>query len=134
MDFNIIKGILVWTGSGALLLFILMFVDSLFTKYKDFEEVKEGNMAVTTRLVLKLFAQGYILSVSIGTSSKLLEALVVSIVSFLILLVLEAIVRVILKAWAKLDLDIGTQQGKVGYGLFAGSLHIVGALIITACL
>lgn len=134
MDFNIIKGILVWTGSGAILLFILMFVDSLFTKYKDFEEVKAGNMAVTSRLVIKLLSQGYILSVSIRTSNNLLEALVVSIVSFLILLVLEAIVRVLMRWWAKLDLDAGTQQGIVGYGLFAGTLHLVGALIITACL
>jgi uncharacterized membrane protein YjfL (UPF0719 family) len=58
----------------------------------------------------------------------------VSIISFLILLVLEAIVRVLLRVWAKLELDVGTQQGKVGYGLFAGTLHLVGALIITACL
>ncbi|GIP25956.1 DUF350 domain-containing protein [Paenibacillus sp. J23TS9] len=134
MDFNTIMGILVWTGSGALLLFILMFVDSLFTRYKDFEEVKAGNMAVTTRLVLKLLAQGYILSASISTSNNLLDAVMVSIISFLILLVLEAIVRVLLRIWAKLELDVGTQQGKVGYGLFAGSLHMVGALIITACL
>ncbi|GAB6990026.1 DUF350 domain-containing protein [Paenibacillus pini] len=134
MDLNILIGILVWTGAGAVLLTILMFVDSLFTKYKDFEEVKAGNMAVTTRLVLKLLAQGYILSVSIGTSNKLIEALVVSIVSFLILLILEALVRILLRVWAKLDLDAGTQQGKVGYGLFAGTLHIVGALVITACL
>ncbi|MCJ8012494.1 DUF350 domain-containing protein [Paenibacillus sp. KQZ6P-2] len=134
MDFNTIIAFMVWTGCGALLLFILMFVDSLFTRYKDFEEVKAGNMAVTTRLVLKLLAQGYILSVSISTSNRLLEAIVVSIVSFLILLVLEAIVRVLLRVWAKLELDVGTQQGKVSYGLFAGSLHVVGALIITACL
>ncbi|MWV42327.1 DUF350 domain-containing protein [Paenibacillus sp. HJL G12] len=134
MDFNTIIAILVWTGCGALLLFILMFVDSLFTRYNDFEEVKAGNMAVTARLVLKLLAQGYILSVSISTSNKLLEAVVVSIVSFLILLVLEAIVRVLLRLWAKLELDVGTQQGKVGYGIFAGSLHMVGALIITSCL
>lgn len=99
MDFNTIMAILVWTGSGALLLFILMFVDSLFTRYKDFEEVKAGNMAVTTRLVLKLLAQGYILSASISTSNNLLDAIMVSIISFLILLVLEAVVRVLLRVW-----------------------------------
>ncbi|MGF7047448.1 uncharacterized membrane protein YjfL (UPF0719 family) [Paenibacillus sp. DS2015] len=133
MDFNIL-GVLVWTGVGAVLLFILMFVDSMFTRYKDFEEVKAGNMAVTTRMVMKLFAQGYILSESISTSNVLMDAIVVSIVSFIILLILESIARLILRAWANLELDLGTQQGKVGYGLFAGSLHIVGALIITACL
>ncbi|AJS58392.1 DUF350 domain-containing protein [Paenibacillus sp. IHBB 10380] len=133
MDFNIL-GVLVWTGVGAVLLFILMFVDSLFTRYKDFEEVKAGNMAVTTRMVMKLFAQGYILSVSISTSNVLMDAIVVSIVSFILLLILESIARLMLRAWANLELDMGTQQGKVGYGLFAGSLHIVGALIITACL
>ncbi|HEY2492515.1 MAG TPA: DUF350 domain-containing protein [Paenibacillus sp.] len=133
MDFNIL-GVLVWTGVGAVLLFILMFVDSMFTRYKDFEEVKAGNMAVTTRMVMKLFAQGYILSESISTSNVLMDAIVVSIVSFILLLILESIARLVLRAWANLELDMGTQQGKVGYGLFAGSLHIVGALIITACL
>jgi len=133
MDFNIL-GVLVWTGVSAVLLFILMFVDSLFTRYKDFEEVKAGNMAVTTRMVMKLFAQGFILSESISTSNVLMDAIVVSIVSFILLLILESIARLILRAWANLELDSGTQQGKVGYGLFAGSLHIVGALIITACL
>ena len=134
MDFEYVLRVLVWTGVGSVLLFILLYVDSLFTKYKDFEEVKAGNMAVTTRLILKLVAQGYILSVSISTSNVLLEAIVISIISFVVLLILETIVRVSLRGWAKLDLDLGTQQGKLGYGLFAGSLHIVGALIITACL
>lgn len=68
MDFDMILRVLLWTAVGGLLLFVLMFVDSLFTKYNDLEEVKAGNMAVTTRLILKLVAQGYILSVSIGTS------------------------------------------------------------------
>ncbi len=134
MDLEYVLRVLVWTGVGSILLFILLYVDSLFTKYKDFEEVKAGNMAVTSRMIMKLLAQGYILSVSISTSNELLEAIVVSIISFLVLLVLESIVRIMLRGWAKLDLDLGTQQGKVGYGLFAGTLHIVGALIITACL
>lgn len=134
MDFEYVLRVLVWTGVGSILLFILLYVDSLFTKYKDFEEVKAGNMAVTSRMIMKLLAQGYILSVSISTSNELLEAIVVSIISFLVLLVLESIVRIMLRGWAKLDLDLGTQQGKIGYGLFAGTLHIVGALIITACL
>ncbi|MNP29683.1 hypothetical protein D3C76_1227170 [compost metagenome] len=134
MDFDYILRVLVWTGVGSVLLFVLLYVDSLFTKYKDFEEVKAGNMAVTSRMILKLIAQGYILSVSISTSNELLEAIVVSIISFLVLLILESIVRLCLKGWAKLDLDLGTQQGKLGYGLFGGSLHVVGALIITACL
>ncbi|MFC7680084.1 DUF350 domain-containing protein [Paenibacillus sp. GCM10028914] len=134
MNFDMILGIAVWTGSGALLLFILMFVDSLFTKYKDLEEVKAGNMAVTTRLVLKLVAQGYILSVSIGTSLHLVEAIVVSVVSFIILLIIEALAELFLKKIGGIDLDKGTKEGKTGYGLFAGTLHVVGALIITACL
>ncbi len=134
MDFEYVLRVLVWTGVGSVLLFILLYVDSLFTRYKDFEEVKAGNMAVTTRMMMKLLAQGYILSVSISTSNELLEAIVVSIISFLVLLVLESIVRILLRSWAKLDLDLGTQQGKLGYGLFGGTLHVVGALIITACL
>jgi len=134
MDFEYVLRVLVWTGVGSVLLFVLLYVDSLFTKYKDFEEVKAGNMAVTTRMMMKLLAQGYILSVSISTSNELLEAIVVSIISFLVLLVLESIVRVCLRAWAKLDLDLGTQQGKLGFGLFGGMLHVVGALIITSCL
>ncbi|WP_054957835.1 DUF350 domain-containing protein [Paenibacillus dakarensis] len=134
MNLDVILGILVWTGVGALLLFVLMFVDSLFTKYKDLEEVKAGNMAVTTRLIMKLLAQGYILSVSIGTSAHLVEAIVVSVVSFVILLILEALAEWMLKLLGSIDLDKGTKEGRTGYGLFAGTLHIVGALIITACL
>ena len=134
MNFDMILGIFVWTGVGALLLFVLMYVDSLFTRYKDLEEVKKGNMAVTTRLVMKLLAQGFILSVSIGTSPHLLEAIVVSVVSFIILLILERLAEWMLKLLGNINLDQGTQQGKTGYGLFAGTLHVVGALIITACL
>jgi len=129
-----VAGILLWTGSGAVLLFVLMAVDSLFTRYKDIEEIKQGNMAVTTRFVMKLFAQGYILSRSILTSNNLLEALVVSIVSFIILLALELLIRLIFAKGMQLNLDEGTKQGKIGYGLIAGTLHIVGALVIAACL
>lgn len=131
-----VLGILIWTGAGAVLLFILMYVDSLFTNYKDVEEIKKGNLAVTTRFVMKLFAQGYILASSISSSDHLWlwDALAISAISFVILFILEWMVRFVLKASVGLKLDEGTKQGKVAYALFAGSLHIVGALIISACL
>ncbi|MNJ50676.1 hypothetical protein D3C77_459590 [compost metagenome] len=134
MSLDNLIAMLIWTAAGSVLLFVLMYVDSLFTRYKDLEEVKAGNMSVTTRLVLKLLAQGWILSSSISSSAFLTDALVVSVVSFFILLILEAVTRFLLHKGAKIDLDKGTQEGKVGYGLFAGILHIVGALIITATL
>ncbi len=134
MSWNILGSIAVWTAVGAVLLFLLMYIDSLFTKYKDITEIKAGNNAVATRLVMKLFAQGYILSVAIGTSWSLGEAVLVSIVSFVILLVLELIVRFLLKKMMGLDLDEGTKQGHIGYGLLGGALQIVGALIISASL
>lgn len=132
MSLDNLIAMLIWTATGSVLLFILMYVDSLFTKYKDLEEIKAGNMSVTTRLVLKLLAQGWILASSISSSAFLIQAIVVSVVSFFILLIIESITRYLLHKAAKIDLDAGTQEGKVGYGLFAGTLHIVGALIITA--
>ncbi|WP_407653433.1 DUF350 domain-containing protein [Brevibacillus ruminantium] len=124
----------VWTGAGAILLSVLMWVDSLFTKYNDLTEMKKGNVAVTTRFVMKLFAQGFILSQSITKSNDLWEALLASVVSFVILFLLEWVVEKILQAVAGLNLDEGTKQGKVAYALLAGSFHVVGALIIGACL
>ncbi|WP_438497504.1 DUF350 domain-containing protein [Paenibacillus sp. IHBB 3054] len=132
MDFQTLVSMVVWTVSGAVLLCVLMFVDSLFTRYNDLEELKAGNMAVTTRFVLKLLAQAYILSASISTSKGLGDALIVSVVSFVLLFFLEKTVRLLLSRWGKLNLDYGTQLGKIGYGLLAGSLHVTGALIIAA--
>jgi len=123
---------IVWTGAGAILLFALMTIDSLFTRYKDFDEIKKGNMAVTVRFVMKLFAQGYILSQSIRIHDDMWEGLLVSVISFVILFVLELVVRLLLNAFTGLKLDVGTKEGKVPQGLIAGSLHIVGALIIAA--
>ncbi|MBW4080480.1 DUF350 domain-containing protein [Paenibacillus sp. S150] len=132
MDFHILVSMVVWTLSGSVLLCVLMYVDSLFTRYNDLEEIKAGNMAVTTRFVLKLLAQGYILSSSIASSNSLGDALVISIASFVLLFFLEKAVRLFLAAWAKLDLDHGTRLGKIGYGLLAGTLHVTGALILAA--
>jgi len=134
MDFHTLVSMVVWTVSGAVLLCLLMFVDSLFTRYNDVEELKAGNMAVTTRFVMKLVAQGYILSSSIAAASRLGNALMVSVVSFILLFVMEKTAELLLGRWGKLDLDHGTQLGKVGYGLLAGSLHVTGALIIGAFL
>lgn len=134
MDIHTLVSMIVWTVCGAVLLCALMIVDSFFTRYHDIDEMKNGNMAVTTRLVLKLLAQAYILSSSISASSKLSEALIVSVVSFVLLFILEGTVRLLLAKWGKVNLDHGAQQGKIGYGLFAGSLHIAGALIISAFL
>ncbi|CAM5787127.1 MULTISPECIES: DUF350 domain-containing protein [Brevibacillus] len=134
MAWREILAMLVWTGAGAILLFVLMWIDSLFTRYKDLTEMKKGNVAVTTRFVMKLFAQGYILSQSIATSNDLWEALLVSVVSFIILFILEFVVERLLKTFTGLDLDEGTQQGMVAYALLAGSFHVVGALILGACL
>ncbi|TKI54729.1 DUF350 domain-containing protein [Brevibacillus antibioticus] len=134
MTWNEILGMLVWTGAGGILLFVLMWIDSLFTKYKDITEIKNGNIAVTTRFVMKLFAQGYILSQSIITSNLLWTALLVSVISFIILFLLERIVEWLLKQVAGLDLEKGTQEGKVAHAMMAGSFHLVGALILAACL
>ncbi|CEH27860.1 Uncharacterized protein BN1090_A2_00276 [Aneurinibacillus migulanus] len=129
-----VLAMLVWTVAGAVLLFLLMWIDSLFTKYKDLTEMRNGNVAVTTRFIMKLFAQGYILSQSISKSNDLWQALLASIVSFFILFILELFVEWMLKKTAQIDLDQGAKQGKVAYALLAGSLHIVGALILAACL
>lgn len=134
MTFNEIVGTLIWTAAGAVLLFVLMGADSLLTKYKDMEEMKKGNNAVIVRFVMKLGAQGYILSRSIVTSDHLAEALLVSVVSFLILFVLERVVEWALGAIGDLRLAEGVKNGIVGHGLIAGTLHAVGALIIGACL
>ncbi|GEC89998.1 DUF350 domain-containing protein [Brevibacillus brevis] len=134
MTWTEILGMLVWTGAGGILLFVLMWIDSLFTKYKDITEIKNGNIAVTTRFVMKLFAQGYILSQSIITSNLLWTALLVSVLSFVILFLLERIVEWLLKQVAGLDLEKGTQEGKVAHAMMAGSFHLVGALILAACL
>ncbi|WP_322906163.1 DUF350 domain-containing protein [Paenibacillus campi] len=134
MSWDILLQILVWTGVGAVLLAVLMYLDSLFTKYKDIAEIKAGNTAVAIRLVMKLFAQGYILSVSINTSWSLWEAVLVSIVAFVILLILEQAARLLLKSIAGLDLDEGTRQGLLGHGMMGGSLQLVGAFIISASL
>lgn len=122
----------VWTGVGALLLFGLMFIDSLFTKYKDITEIRNGNVAVSLRFVMKLFAQGYILSQAIVKSNDLWLALLVSVVSFIILFILEMIIELVMKKGFALDLVQGTQEGKVAHALLAGSLHLVGALILGA--
>jgi uncharacterized membrane protein YjfL (UPF0719 family) len=134
MTFQEVVAMLVWTGAGAVLLVVLMTVDSLFTRYKDMEEIKKGNVAVTTRFVMKLLAQAYILSQSIATSNHLGEALIVSVISFLILLALERLLGLVLRTAFGLDLDRGTKEGKIAHALLAGSLHISGALIIGSCL
>ncbi len=122
----------VWTASGAVLLCVLMVVDSLFTRYNDLEELKAGNMAVTTRFVLKLLAQTCILAASIAASSSLGDALQFSIISFWLLFILEKVVHWLLGRMGKIDLDHGTQTGKIGYGLLSGTLHVIGAMIIAA--
>ncbi|WP_416829142.1 DUF350 domain-containing protein [Ectobacillus polymachus] len=129
-----VVAMLVWTIAGTVTLFILMWIDSLFTKYNDLAEMKKGNTAVATRFVMKLFAQGYILSQSILKSNDLWQALLASIVSFIILVILQFVVQMILHRMANFDLDEGTLQGKVAFALVSGSLHIVGALILAACL
>lgn len=37
-----VLAMLVWTGASAVLLFVLMWVDSIFTKYNDLAEIKKG--------------------------------------------------------------------------------------------
>ncbi|MFL1672764.1 DUF350 domain-containing protein [Paenibacillus dendritiformis] len=129
-----VAGIALWTGTGALLLFLLMFVDSLFTGYNDIQEMRAGNVAVTTRFVMKLFSQGFILSSSIKVAYSLGEALFMSAVSFVILLILEFILRLLFRSGFGMNLEEGTKEGRMSYALVAGSMHVVGALIIAACL
>lgn len=107
-----IAGIALWTAAGALLLFLLMFVDSLFTGYNDIQEMRAGNVAVTTRFVMKLFSQGFILSRPIKVAYNLAEALFMSAVSFVILLILEFILRLLFRSGFGMNLEDGTKQGR----------------------
>ncbi|WP_151736341.1 DUF350 domain-containing protein [Paenibacillus tengchongensis] len=132
MDFHTMVSMAVWTASGAALLSVLMVVDSLFTRYNDLEELKAGNMAVTTRFILKLLSQACILAASIAASSSLGDALQFSIISFWLLFILEKTVHWLLGRMGRIDLDHGTQLGKIGYGLLSGTLHVTGAVIIAA--
>ncbi|TYP72737.1 DUF350 domain-containing protein [Paenibacillus methanolicus] len=134
MTIQEITAMLVWTAASVVLLAIIMTVDAWFTRYKDLDEIRRGNTAVAIRFVLKLLAQTYILSRSIATSDALGEALIVSAISFVILLVLESLFRIGLRSAARIDLDQGAQEGKSSHALLAGSLHVSGALIIGALL
>lgn len=129
-----IPRIAVWTAIGAMLLFILMVVDSFFTGYKDVHEMRKGNVAVTTRFIMKLFSQGYILSSCIRIAYSLGEVLLMSFLSFVILLILELFVRLLFRPVLNMNLEEGTKRGSMSYALVSGSLHVVGALIIAACL
>ncbi len=134
VSFQNIQAMALWTGTGVVLLFILMCIDAIFTKYNDIQEMKNGNVAVTTRFIMKLFAQGFILSSSIKVAYSLGEALLMSVVSFIMLLLIEAIVRIVLRVAFNLNLEAGTKDGMMSHALLAGSLHVVGAFIIAACL
>ncbi|AZN42137.1 DUF350 domain-containing protein [Paenibacillus albus] len=134
MTLDEMLGILVWTGAGAVLLVVLMAIDSFFTRYKDLEEIKKGNVAVTSRFVMKLLAQAYILAQSISSSDHLGDALLASVISFVILLLIESLVEVALRSTVSLDLGEGTKEGKMSHALLAGSLHVAGALVIGSCL
>lgn len=122
----------VWTGMGAVLLFVIMYLDSLTTRYNDVQEMRGGNVAVTTRFMMKLFAQSYILAQSIAKSSVMWEAILISLISFVVLLILEWIARTLLLKFMDFHLEEGIHEGKISSALFAGSLHIAGALIIGA--
>ena len=132
--FEQVPAIALWTGTGVLLLVVLMWIDALFTKYNDIQEMKNGNVAVTTRFIMKLFAQGYILSSSITVAYSLGEAILMSVISFVLLLIIELIVRISLKMLAGIDLEEGTKNGLMSHALLGGSLHVVGAFIIASCL
>lgn len=96
--------------------------------------MRQGNVAVTTRFIMKLFSQGYILSSSIRVAYSLGEALLMSLFSFVILLILELLIRLLFRTVFNMNLEEGTKQGNMSYALVAGSLHVVGALIIAACI
>ncbi|MCQ4085565.1 DUF350 domain-containing protein [Saccharibacillus sp. JS10] len=134
MEFSDLARLVVWTLSGAILLTLLMIIDSFFTKYKDFQEIRRGNLAVTVRLVMKIFAQALILKYVLEGSSSIVDAWIISFISFIVLLALESAVEFILRKWGNLNLDEGTERGNVAHGLFAGTLHVIGAMVITAAL
>ncbi|QAY66699.1 DUF350 domain-containing protein [Paenibacillus protaetiae] len=132
MDWIEIARIPVWAVFGSVLLLVLMLLDSLTTKYKDLQEIRDGNTAVTVRFVMKLAAQAYILGQSIHKSGDIGEALIISVVSFVILMLMEWLFRFGLSAASRIKLEDGIHEGKINYALFAGSIHLAGALIIGA--
>jgi putative membrane protein len=114
----------------ALILFLAIF--EIVTSYRNWQEIKEGNVAVALATGGKIFGVANILRHSIGYSDSLLTMLGWGVLGFFLLLVGYFIFEFLTPNF-KVDEEIGRDNRAVGFiamVISVGLSYVIGASII----
>ncbi|WP_148358488.1 DUF350 domain-containing protein [Peribacillus simplex] len=108
-----------------------MWIFAKLTPYKDFELIRNGNIAVAIQFAGKILGITHIMSVAVNTNDSLLGAAVWGIIGFILMVVGYFIFEI---ATPKLDVRKEIEKGKVSVGIIAASISLAISFIISGAI
>lgn len=111
----------------AAILLISFFVIESTTKYKDWEEIKKGNVAVTVATGGKLLGISIILYSAIASTDTLAQTAIWGVIGLVMLIIVYFVFN-----WVtpKIDIDKAIGDGNLAVGLLSAFISVVFSLII----
>lgn len=115
----------------SLILFVIgTYIFKLLTPYSERAQIKNGNIAVTLKLLGKMAGLVVVLQSAIRSSINLIDLAIWAFIAIVVQVVLHLVVEYVLTRNTSLAKEV--ENGNVAVGLFLGGVSVLVGLIVAA--
>ncbi|RSL33361.1 DUF350 domain-containing protein [Salibacterium salarium] len=129
MDVGVLMDSVLWFVIIMAIIFVAMFIFEKVTKFKDMEEVKNGNIAVALSVAGKIYGLSYIMKTSAEYAFSLAETLTWGLTGFVFLIIGYFLFEFLTPSF-KVDEELAKGNKAVGVLSLAISVVIAHAVAI----
>lgn len=120
---------IIYLASTLALLTVFLFIYARITPYREFQLIREGNIAAAISLSGAMIGFTIPLAKAIAQSGSLLDMLMWGGIALLIQLLAYAMVRLLIP-----DITKDIPEGKIAQGTFLGMLSLATGILNAACM
>ncbi len=121
---------LIYLGTSLLLFLIGTYIFKIITPYSERALIKDGNMAVTLKLLGKMAGLVVVLQSAIRSSINLVDLALWAFIAIIVQIILHLVIEYVFTRNTNLTKEV--EQGNVAVGLFLGGISLLVGLIVAA--
>ncbi|MFV8829483.1 DUF350 domain-containing protein [Alkalihalobacterium sp. APHAB7] len=123
---------LIYLGASLVLFLIGTYIFKLITPYSERALIKEGNIAVSLKLLGKMAGLVVVLQSAIRSSINLVDLAIWAIIAIIVQIVLHIVIEYVFTRNTNLAKEV--EKGNVAVGLFLGGVSILVGMIVAAAI
>ncbi|MDE5414459.1 DUF350 domain-containing protein [Alkalihalobacterium chitinilyticum] len=123
---------LIYLAASLVLFLIGTYIFKLITPYSERALIKEGNIAVSLKLLGKMAGLVVVLQSAIRSSINLVDLAIWAIIAIIVQIVLHLVIEYVFTRNTNLAKEV--EKGNVAVGLFLGGVSILVGMIVAAAI